>query len=241
MRAALTFLAVCLTVALAGPAAAEDGPVSETVVRPFLGVRLEPLPELLAKHLQLASGEGLLIRNVVIDSPADKTGLEPDDIILACDDKPVRGHAEFVEQIRGTGVDHEVTLEIIHNGERQSLQVRLAPAPAETRPDQWKRPLSDPIDRGICRGRTFRWDPGDGYWQEVPHENVPGLRGFRHPFLDVPGVPENRLRFFHEPEQFMEQLHEPVENLQQRVEELEKAVEALRKQVESGGPKKEDF
>ena len=50
----------------------------------------EPLPELLVKHLRLEPETGLRVQNVLIGSPADKIGLEQDDLIVALNGKPVR-------------------------------------------------------------------------------------------------------------------------------------------------------
>ena len=59
-----------------------NAPASGREERPYIGVMLDtsPLPELLTKHLELPSGRGIRVSNVVVDSPADRAG----QLIAAC-------------------------------------------------------------------------------------------------------------------------------------------------------------
>ena len=70
--------------------------------RPYLGVNLDsaPLPELLTKHLRLDPGQGIRINNIMADSPADKAGLDRDDIVAAFDGQKVTGQEQFITAVR---------------------------------------------------------------------------------------------------------------------------------------------
>jgi membrane-associated protease RseP (regulator of RpoE activity) len=60
---------------------------------------------------------------VVDDSPADKAGIEEHDILLAANGKKLGKLTDLVEIIR-EGKDSELTLELIHEGEKASLTVK---------------------------------------------------------------------------------------------------------------------
>ncbi|MBN1845422.1 MAG: PDZ domain-containing protein [Sedimentisphaerales bacterium] len=152
--------------------AADDEPASESQ-RPYIGVRLDPnpLPNLLRKHLRLTEDQGLLIYNILLDSPADKAGLEPDDIIIAFQGKPVGQYDEFVDRIRQAGVNANVKLEIIHEGERRTIDLTLE---SYRQTGEWKYPFREPESTAprVAR-RIFRMNPGDPGWQAIPFENLP--------------------------------------------------------------------
>jgi S1-C subfamily serine protease len=66
-------------------AATPSAELKAAETRPYMGVWLDtsPLPDLLIKHLGLSPSQGIRITNVHRDSPADRAGLERDDIIIA--------------------------------------------------------------------------------------------------------------------------------------------------------------
>ncbi|MCH9022976.1 MAG: PDZ domain-containing protein [Planctomycetes bacterium] len=145
----ITVLMAVLLVTLRGDAAEENkGAFAERAV---LGVRIDPseLGDLLRKHLRLKESEGLLVRNIQIDSPAAKAGLVRDDIIVGLNGKGVSDYEEFVLAIRSAGVGAQVELEVIHLGERQKVSVTLAKYessgkwqyPIESEDQNWRRQI----------------------------------------------------------------------------------------------------
>lgn len=143
--------------------AQETAPLPED--RPYLGVRLsfQGLPELLAKHLQLVKGRGLLIENIQNDSPADKAGLDKDDIIITYQDEPVTSYNDFVQRVGRGQVDQEVSLEIFHLGEKKTLKLKLgsyANFARQNLTDYWKYP--------VAKSKMYRLNPDEKLWQEVP-------------------------------------------------------------------------
>ena len=58
------------------------------VIRPFLGIEMQPLTEELSKQFGVESG--VLVSAVMKGDPADEAGIEPGDVILKVGDKPVR-------------------------------------------------------------------------------------------------------------------------------------------------------
>lgn len=136
--------------------------------RPSMGVWLDTsaLPDLLTKHLGLSPGQGIRITNVHRDSSADKAGLERDDIIIAFEGNKVL-HSEFqkfIDKVRKAGIGAEVTLEIIHLGQRKTVQLKLGPFKSKR---EFKYPTEPEIVQSWRPGKMFRLKPGDKDWMEI--------------------------------------------------------------------------
>ena len=142
--------------------------------RPYIGVRLDPtpLPGLVTTHLKLKPGQGIRIRNVNVSSPADKIGLERDDIIIRFQDEDVTGLDQFVDAVKAAGVGTEVSLGIIHLGERKVLQLELEPLKENLK---WKYPLEPDIVTSWSPGRFFRVGPDGQDWTEFQIDKLPEI------------------------------------------------------------------
>ena len=140
--------------------------------RPYMGVRLDPapLPELLTKHLGLDAGQGIRISNVNVGSPADRAGLERDDIIVAFQDEEVTSLEEFVDAVRNAGVETEVSLEVIHLGQSKTLQFELGPMPKDV---EWEYPPEPEVVTSWQPGKFFKIGPEGQEWVEIPLDRMP--------------------------------------------------------------------
>jgi hypothetical protein len=140
--------------------------------RPYVGVRLDPqpLPRLLSKHLGLEPGQGIRIRNVQVGSPAEKAGLERDDIIVAFDGESVTDMDKFVAAVRDAGLSGAVPMEVIHLGKRRQLQVELEPLTDDV---EWKYPSEPDVMTSWLPGKIRRLDPEAQQWIEMPFDNIP--------------------------------------------------------------------
>jgi hypothetical protein len=158
---ALIVLAALLSSATALYAESEPGDV-----RPYIGVMLDtaPLPDLLVKHLGLSPNQGIRIVNVYNGSPADKAGLERDDIIIGFQGEDVDDNERFINEVRKAGVGTEVSLEIIHLGERKTVKLRLEHLKGDF---DWKYPPEPEIVQSWRPGKIFRLRPGDENWIEI--------------------------------------------------------------------------
>lgn len=145
-----------------------------TDARPHIGVLLDPTPlgELLTKHLGISPNQGVRIQNINRGSPADKAGLERDDIIIAFQGKDVEGYEydKFVDEVRKAGVGTEVALEIIHLGRRKTVKLTL-----EAFKDDFdlKYPPEPEIMQSWQPGKIFRLRPGDKSWTEILQNDMP--------------------------------------------------------------------
>lgn len=139
---------------------------------PYIGVLLDttPLPELLTKHLSLSHAQGIRIRNVHRDSPADKAGLERDDIIFGFQGKDVDDYERFVDAVRQAGIGTEVSLQIIHLGQRKNVKLKLEPFKSDS---DLKYPPEPTITQWWRPGKMFQIKPDAHDWLEIELEDFP--------------------------------------------------------------------
>jgi len=170
MKAKNIILTIALVLVWAGTGLATDTDPND--VRPYIGVMLDgtPLPDLLVKHLGLEPGQGIRIANIHRDSPADKAGLERDDIIIGFEGKDVDDQQEFVDDVRKAGIGTEVSLEIIHLGKRKTVTLKLEGLKGDF---DLKYPPEPEIMQSWRPGKIFKLKPGDEDWMEVFRDNMP--------------------------------------------------------------------
>lgn len=81
------------------------------VVHPFLGIQwLHTVDQAVVSLFNLDIDRGVLFTGVVSGGPADKAGLEPEDVIVAVDDEDVTTVAELVQAIRSKEVGQEIKI-----------------------------------------------------------------------------------------------------------------------------------
>lgn len=107
------------------------------VVRAYLGVRFVMITPTLAEVNNLAVDHGALIRRaddgvalaVVPGSPADKAGIEENDIIVAVDDVIIDIEHPLDVILRSYAVGDTIAVKLWHDGTEKTLDVTLAEAP----------------------------------------------------------------------------------------------------------------
>ena len=151
-----------------------SGAVNAKEGRPYIGVRLdaEPLPELLSKHLGLKPGQGIRIRNVNVGSPADQAGFERDDIIIRFQGHDVMDLDQFVHAVQSAGSGTKVTLEIVHLGQRKTLEIELAVLQGSPK---WKYPPEPEAVTTWRPGKVFRVAPDGDDWVEIRIDDMPDV------------------------------------------------------------------
>lgn len=118
--------AAILLLALAGPAGAEWG---------WLGIRIRDLSEremedLVIKH-GLDEGYGVVVVEVLKETPAEAAGLRAGDLIVAIRGRPVVEVRGLQREVGGTPAGREVTLTVLRGGARRDLRARIGAMPAE--------------------------------------------------------------------------------------------------------------
>ncbi len=97
----------------------------------FLGVVSSDIPDMLADHLDLKKGEGIVIRSLVPEGPAAQSGVAVNDVILKVAGNAVGSPAEITNEILSHKPGEKITLDIIHKGKPSTMEVTLGIKPAE--------------------------------------------------------------------------------------------------------------
>jgi serine protease Do len=103
------------------------------VVRGWLGVSIQPLTPELAKQFHLKVGEGVLVGDVVEDSPSEKAGIQRGDVITEFDGKEVRDVTSLRNMVAGTEPDKVVKIKLIRDGKPNTLEVKINEMTGEIR------------------------------------------------------------------------------------------------------------
>ncbi len=149
MRAALSVMTLgtvvwCLATEAQAQVPFGSGPSEEY----FIGVQCSPVPEFVRRHF-LENQPGLLVQEVVPESPAAKAGIESGAVLLRVGDQPLRSTQELrraIQQSQGK----PLTLLIWQKGKKQEVQVTPA-----------KRRHFVPVPGGFPLGPSGRQVPKD--------------------------------------------------------------------------------
>lgn len=122
--------------------------------RGFLGVGFAEVPQLLAWHLRLENGVGLLVGNVLKDSAAAKAGIGTNDVIVKIGDNDVMGGNGLVALLKCRLAGEKITANIIQRGEWKKVEITLGERPVN---------LSGRDYREMPLRRFPKWFPGDAW------------------------------------------------------------------------------
>ena len=119
------------------PAAAGGGRVAaaaapQPAAKPasaFLGVVVAAVPAMLAEHLGLKAGEGIVVQALVPDGPAAKAGVAVHDVITRVADHPVGSPVDLTQQVAARKPGETIRLMLIHQGKPAAIEVALGPRP----------------------------------------------------------------------------------------------------------------
>lgn len=95
------------------------------VVRGWLGVSIQEITSDLAAALELRERQGILVGDVVDDSPADEAGLERGDIILRFDGQSVSSPSRLRNLVAVAGAQKRVEVVFLRDGKERSVDVKL--------------------------------------------------------------------------------------------------------------------
>ena len=117
--------------AAAAPAAPNEGAAAPAAdhAAPYLGVGSWEVPEVLAAHLGLKAGEGIVIRALDPEGPGAKAGLAQHDVITRIAGKAVGSQADLAKQIQSHQTGDEITVDLIHQGKPATKSITLAARP----------------------------------------------------------------------------------------------------------------
>ncbi len=93
----------------------------------YMGLRVDLLPKELAAQLpeDVLVGQGIMVTGFTDNSPAEKAGIKPYDILLTYDRHALMHPQKFIELIRGDKPGREVKLKLVRKGKIITIPVTL--------------------------------------------------------------------------------------------------------------------
>jgi serine protease Do len=102
-----------------------------SVERGLLGVQLQPMTDEIAEALGLDETRGALVAAVTPDSPAADAGVEAGDVILRYRDRDITTLRDLPRLVAATRPGQEVEIEILRDGETETVSVEIGQLRAE--------------------------------------------------------------------------------------------------------------
>ena len=99
------------------------------VMRPWLGVSGLSLTPEIASYYSLPVEKGALINEVMPNSPAEKAGMEKDDIIIGFGEKAINDVDELVKEVQKRKIGEKTRVLLLREGEKRIASVTLEQTP----------------------------------------------------------------------------------------------------------------
>lgn len=97
-----------------------------SVTRGWLGVMIQRITPDLAESFQLSESEGALVGDVLPNGPAEKAGIKRGDVIVKFNNRVVKTMEALPKIVAATPPGKTVPVEVIRDGKKKIIQVRIA-------------------------------------------------------------------------------------------------------------------
>ncbi|MGI5843722.1 MAG: S1C family serine protease [Candidatus Xenobium sp.] len=105
------------------------------VVRPFLGIEMGDLTPALRRYLELPqSTKGVVVGRILPQSPADRAGMKPGDLITSLEGQPTLTAADLQARVRSLAVGQKVKVSLLRQKKPLELTVELQEMPSRLIP-----------------------------------------------------------------------------------------------------------
>lgn len=104
---------------------------SGKVVRGWIGIYIQPITPELAQQFRLHDEQGVLVGDVVEDSPAEKAGIQRGDVILEFNGRKVEDPRSLRNMVAAMNPNDEATLKLFREGGEKTVRVEISELPDE--------------------------------------------------------------------------------------------------------------
>jgi serine protease Do len=99
---------------------------SGSVTRGWLGVTIQDVTPELAEYYGLEDAKGAIVGDVFEGDPADKAGIQPKDVIIEVDGKPIEDSRDLSRVIAATKVGDTVRIKVLREGKERTFRIEVA-------------------------------------------------------------------------------------------------------------------
>lgn len=109
----------------------EDLIAEGRVIRSWLGVYIQDVNDALAKALDLTDREGVIVTQIMEDSPAETAGIEVEDVVLTLNGTKIRNSAHLKNVVSSIRPGARAEVGLIRGKDRMTLSVVLKELPSD--------------------------------------------------------------------------------------------------------------
>ena len=124
----------------------------------YLGVQVKTLSGQLQSYFEVK--HGVLVEEVIKDSPAEKAGLKAGDVIVSINDRKIDDHQDLIRTINYYNPDEKINVTYVRKGNKDEVSVVLGKKPAK----HWTiKKMKDPHQVkiiGETDDKDFKWNEG---------------------------------------------------------------------------------
>ncbi len=114
--------------------------------RGYLGITFQDLDDRLARANGLPDAKsGVLVTNVLEDTPADRAGIKEGDIITGVNDTRIESGKQLQKTVAGFGAGKKVKIAVLRDGKKKSFDVKLAERPSQAGGSSPASPSKKPV------------------------------------------------------------------------------------------------
>jgi len=99
------------------------------IVRGWLGVMIQDITPELAQSFGLQNTTGVLVSDVLADSPAEKAGLKRGDVVLQFNGNNVLDANALSRAVAATAPESKIPMQIVRNGQQKNIDVEIGTMP----------------------------------------------------------------------------------------------------------------
>ncbi len=153
------------------------------VVRGHLGIMIQEVTRELADSFGLSMARGILISDVLPDSPADRHGLKQGDILLKIDGQEILTVAAFRNRIALTSPGTSVPLTVFRDGDEIEVAIVIGSQEdsglaTSNAIEKWKETLGFSVEELSAEiAQRFGYEPGSGVLVTEVRPQSPAARG----------------------------------------------------------------
>ncbi|KXK55796.1 MAG: Trypsin-like serine protease [Chlorobi bacterium OLB7] len=95
----------------------------------WTGMNIQQIDDRIARYLQLQEKEGVVVVEIIANSPAAQAGLEPGDVIKEIKGETIKSEDDAVALISDSQVGDTITMKILRDGKTTNKTMKLTTAP----------------------------------------------------------------------------------------------------------------
>ena len=116
---------------------------------PWVGVYIQDVTPEIAEQFGLTEAKGVLVGDIVKDSPAEKSGIKRGDIITKVNDEEVNSAQELQDKIRSIDIGEKARIEVVRDGKTINFMVKIGEMPTTEEEGEFPKEKVFSIQTGL--------------------------------------------------------------------------------------------